>query len=221
MSVGLRPRRLLARIARPGPAPEDAVRAAGDLVAGGCAVGLEVRGSDPAGVLAELAGRLDAAGLAASCEVTVRADRFVDPGPLHSAPALALALDGPPTDVDRIAAALPAARVVVHAAGPEAVQRCRAFAGRRVRLVAGRGVATGLSFVRCLNVLMAGAGEPAVATTDPRLIAVTGERAAWNGRPPQSWEHVMPWGHPTEEQHRLLAAGHTVRVLVPVAEAWS
>ncbi|RZU33304.1 proline dehydrogenase [Blastococcus saxobsidens] len=177
----------------------------------------EVRGADPAAAVVDLAGRLDAAGLAASCEVTVPVDRFVPPGP----PGLVLALAGPAAAVDRVAAGLPAARVVVHAPEPGAEQRCRALAGRRVRLVAGRGASARLSFVRCLNVLMAGTGEPAVATTDPRLIAVTGERAAWNGRPPQSWEHVMPWGEPTEEQRRLLAAGHTVRVQVPVAEARS
>jgi proline dehydrogenase len=62
---------------------------------------------------------------------------------------------------------------------------------------------------------MAGAGEPAVATSDPRLIAITGERAAWHGRSSESWEHVMPWGIRTAEQQRLAAAGSTVRVAVP------
>jgi hypothetical protein len=62
-----------------------------------------------------------------------------------------------------------------------------------------------------------GAGEPAVAAVDPRPIAITGERGARNGRAPDSWEHVMPWGAPTEEQRRLLAAGHAVRLQVPVA----
>ena len=212
MSVGLRPRRLLARIARPGLRPEDAVRAAGDLVAGGRLVALELHGGDVGGRLRELGERLTAAGIAGACEVTVPAGRFVPPAP----GGLAVALDGPALDVDRTATALPAARVVVRSWDPAAERRCRTLAGRRVRLVAGRGASAGLPFVRCLNVLMAGDGELAVATTDPRLIAVTGERAAWYGRPPESWEHVMPWGDPTEEQHRLLAAGQTVRVQVPV-----
>ena len=70
-------------------------------------------------------------------------------------------------------------------------------------------------FVRCLNVLMAAAGRPAVATADLRLIAIAGERAAWNGRSPDSWEYVMPYGVRTAEQRRLAAAGLAVRVTVP------
>jgi proline dehydrogenase len=54
-----------------------------------------------------------------------------------------------------------------------------------------------------------------VATTDPRLIAIAGERAAWNDRPPESWEHVMPYGVRTDEQQRLVAAGSGVRVSLP------
>jgi proline dehydrogenase len=105
--------------------------------------------------------------------------------------------------------------VVVPAGDPDAESRCRELAGGRVRLVAGRGAAADLAFVRCLNVLMAGSGRPALAAGDPRLIAIAGERAAWNGRSPDSWEHVMPYGIRTDEQHRLTAAGHAVRVAVP------
>ncbi|MGZ4570219.1 MAG: proline dehydrogenase, partial [Blastococcus sp.] len=90
----------------------------------------------------------------------------------------------------------------------------RAHAGARVRLTEGRGAAADLAFVRCLNVLMSGSGRPSIAATDPRLIAITGERAAWNGRTPDSWEHVMPFRVRTEEQQRLAAAGYTVRVAV-------
>jgi proline dehydrogenase len=84
-----------------------------------------------------------------------------------------------------------------------------------VRLVDGRGPGADLAFVRCLNVLMAGPGTPGVATTDPRLIAIAGERAAWYERTPESWEHVMPRGVRTDEQQRLAAAGYRVRVTVP------
>jgi proline dehydrogenase len=84
-----------------------------------------------------------------------------------------------------------------------------------VRLTEGRGSAAGLAFVRCLNVLMAGDGHPEIAASDKRLIAITGERAAWNGRTPDSWEHVMPYGVLTDEQHRLVAGGYAVRVAVP------
>ncbi|MDP5181380.1 hypothetical protein QOZ88_01900 [Blastococcus sp. BMG 814] len=76
------------------------------------------------------------------------------------------------------------------------------------------GPAAGPAAVRCLDVRTAGDGEPAV---DPRPIAVTGERAARDDRAPDSWEPVMPWGEPTEEQRRLPAAGHAVRGQLPVA----
>jgi proline dehydrogenase len=62
---------------------------------------------------------------------------------------------------------------------------------------------------------MAASGRPAVATDDPRLVAIAGERAAWNDRSPDSWEHVMTYGVRTEQQHRLVAAGYSVRVAVP------
>jgi proline dehydrogenase len=61
---------------------------------------------------------------------------------------------------------------------------------------------------------MAAGGTLAVATTDPRLVAVTGERAAWNDRTPDSWEHVMPYGVRTDQQRRLVAAGYAVRVSI-------
>ncbi|MGY2083775.1 hypothetical protein [Blastococcus sp. SYSU DS0539] len=211
MPVRPRSRRLPGRRAAAALGPEDAVRAAGDLVAAGRLVGLDLSG----GVPAELAGRVLDAGLAAACELTVPGGTGAAEGLV--ARGLAVALTGPPGVVDPVARALPGSRVVVPAGEPSAEARCRALAGGRVRLVAGRGAAAELAFVRCLNVLMAADGEPAVATTDPRLIAITGERAAWNGRAPDSWEHVMPMGEPTGDQRRLLAAGHTVRVLVPVA----
>jgi proline dehydrogenase len=62
---------------------------------------------------------------------------------------------------------------------------------------------------------MSGAGRPGVASTDPRLIAIAGERAAWNDRTAESWEHVMPYGVRSDEQRRLVAAGYRVRVTVP------
>ena len=104
--------------------------------------------------------------------------------------------------------------MVVPAGEPGAEDRCRAHAGRRVRLVAARGRAAELSFVRCLNVLMAGEGHAGIAVSDPRLIAIAGERAAWNGRGSDSWELVMPYGVLIHEQRRLVAAGGTVRVAV-------
>jgi proline dehydrogenase len=133
---------------------------------------------------------------------------------------MAVAVTGPPAVVDELVTDLPDVRVVVRAEEPLAETRCRAHAARRVRLVRGRGVrrrslgrrSTDLVFVRCLNVLMAGDGRPAIAAADARLIAIAGERAAWNGRTPDSWEHVVPYGVLTEERQRLVAAGCSVRV---------
>jgi proline dehydrogenase len=205
-----------------GPAVEDALRVAGALVASGRRVAFEHTAADPgddATELARLIGRVDAAGLAADCELTLRVDRL-GAGAVRTlaaaagAAGLGTALAGPADDVSPLAAELDRA-VVVPAREPGAEDRCRALAGGRVRLVDGRGAAADLAFVRCLNVLMAGSGRPAVATTDPRLIAITGERAAWNERTPDSWEHVMPSGVRTDEQQRLVAAGHRVRVTVP------
>ena len=63
---------------------------------------------------------------------------------------------------------------------------------------------------------MATGARLGIAATDPRLIAITGERAVWHGRSPDSWEYVMPHGVRVEEQQRLMAAGHRVRVALPM-----
>lgn len=77
-----------------------------------------------------------------------------------------------------------------------------------------------LSFVRCLKVLMAGSGHPMVATHDPRLIAIAGELARHHGRTPDSYEFQLLYGVRPDEQRRLAAAGHTVRVYVPYGVEW-
>jgi len=215
-------RRVVARRRSAGPSIGDAVRIAAELVALGHPVALEHvpgRAADAAEELAELIGRVHAAGLATSCELTLPVDRL---GP-SAARALAdtaggarlpVVLAGPADVVEPLLTELPRARVVVPAGEPDAEDRCRAHSAGRVRLAAAHSTAADLSFVRCLNVLMAGSGHPSIAATDPRLIAITGERAAWNGRPPESWEHVMPYGVRTELQQRLTASGHAVRVAV-------
>jgi proline dehydrogenase len=202
-----------------GTRTEDAVRVAAELVGDGRRVALEHvpgRTDDAAAEFDDLIARVRTAGLAASCELTVPVDRLGHAGAGELARAgIAVVLAGTPSDVDALAAELPDAGVVVPAGEPDAEARCRALAERHVRLLAGRGADAGLAFVRCLNVLMAAGGRPAIATSDLRLIAIAGERAAWNGRTPDSWEHVMPYGVRTAEQHRLGAAGLTVRVAVP------
>jgi proline dehydrogenase len=197
-------------LARSRPATGDTLRLAAELVDDGFSVAVEhVPGPD----LPDLCARLAEAGLAGHCEVTVPVDRVGD----AMAPAdlgVAIALTGPRDAVTSAADRLPAARIVVPAAEPGAEAWCRDVADRRVRLSSGRGARADLAFVRCLNVLMAGDGHPAVATADPRLVAIAGERAAWNERTPDSWEHVMPYRVRVHERRRLLAAGYRVRVVV-------
>jgi proline dehydrogenase len=209
-----------------GPGAGDAVRVAADVVSTGAAVALEHAPApgQEAAAFGELIDRVQAAGLASACELALPV------GPLGTADARALAttaagaglsvaLVGPWDAVRELADALPEARVVVLAGAPDGEDVCRARAGGRVRLTAGRGAAADRAFVRCLNVLMAGSGRPAVAAWDPRLVAITGERAVWNDRPPDSWEYVMPLGIRTELRRRLVAGGAAVRVAVPSGPA--
>ncbi|HLM05523.1 MAG TPA: hypothetical protein VK402_10095 [Blastococcus sp.] len=199
-----------------GPRIDDALRVAGKLVAAGCRVALEhepAGDADPEAELAELIGRVHAAGLASECELTLGVDRLGTEAVRRLAARAENA--GLSVVLDEQVADVPGAGVVVAAGRPDAEARCRELANRRVRLLQGRGAAADLAFVRCLNVLMAGTGRLEIAATDPRLIAIAGERAAWNGRAHDSWEHVMPYGISTVEQHRLVAAGAVVRVAVP------
>jgi proline dehydrogenase len=210
--------RILAGRPLAGPRADDAVRVAGEVVAGGQPVALEHLPAPEDDATAEftgLLGRVHAAGLAPLCEVTLAVDRLGVPAAEACARSATVAGIGVvlagPADLVR---GLPGTGVVVSAGDPDAEARCRELASGRVRLVQGHGAGADLAFVRCLNVLMAADGYPEVAATDLRLIAIAGERAAWNGRAPDSWEHVMPYGVRTDEQHRLMAAGYTVRVAV-------
>jgi proline dehydrogenase len=188
---------------------EDAVRVAGELVADGRRVALEhvpAPEDDAAAEFGTLIGELHAAGLAGHCELTLPVEPW-SAELVRQAAAAGLAVAS--------AGDLPGTTVLVRAGDGDAEQRCRFLASGRVRLTEGRGSAADLAFVRCLNVLMAGDGHPEIAASDRRLIAIAGERAAWNGRTPDSWEHVMPYGVLTDEQHRLVAGGYAVRVAVP------
>jgi len=202
-------------LSRRSVAGRDAVDLARELVAAGCLVALE-RGS--AEKSDALIGRVGEAGLAASCEISLPVDRIgVDEalrlGRAAADAGLGVVLSGPSAAVDAVD--LPPAGVVVSAGEPDAEARCRTLAGGHVRLEPGPGRAATLAFVRCLNVLMAEDGHPGVTVSDQRLIAIAGERAAWNGRAPDSWEYVMPYGVLTHEQRRLVAGGARVRVAVP------
>jgi len=110
---------------------------------------------------------------------------------------------------------------------------CRALAheGSRVRLCKGayrepEDVAfqdrheVDKAYVRCLKVLMAGQGYPMVATHDPRMIRIAEALATRHGRTPGDHEYQMLYGIRTDEQKRLAAAGHTMRVYVPYGQEW-
>ncbi|WIM96054.1 proline dehydrogenase family protein [Actinoplanes oblitus] len=110
---------------------------------------------------------------------------------------------------------------------------CRelAVAGSRVRLCKGayaepESVAfqspldVDKSYVRCLNILMSGAGYPMVATHDPRLIAIAEDRARWFDRSTGEYEFQLLYGVRPEEQARLAGGGHTVRVYLPYGRQW-
>ncbi|MFC8044292.1 proline dehydrogenase family protein [Nocardia sp. NPDC057353] len=70
------------------------------------------------------------------------------------------------------------------------------------------------SYLRCLDVLMNGAGYPMVASHDPVLV----EAAIGAGR--TRYEHQMLYGVRDLEQRRLAAEGRAVRVYVPYGTEW-
>jgi len=71
------------------------------------------------------------------------------------------------------------------------------------------------SYVRCMNILLAGEGYPMLATHDPRLVAIGEDRARWFDRSPSEFEFQMLYGVRPDEQLRLVGDGYTVRVYVP------
>jgi proline dehydrogenase len=110
---------------------------------------------------------------------------------------------------------------------------CRDLAteGSRVRLCKGaykepesaafqRGDEVDASYLRCLEILMRGAGYPMVATHDPALVSAAESLIKETGRAANSYEFQMLYGIRPEEQKRLAEAGSTVRVYVPYGDEW-
>lgn len=76
------------------------------------------------------------------------------------------------------------------------------------------------SYVRCMRVLLAGAGYPMLATHDPRLIEIARFLADEARREPGTYEFQMLYGIRTAEQRRLASLGEKVRVYVPYGQEW-
>jgi proline dehydrogenase len=133
----------------------------------------------------------------------------------------------------RLRADFPTTGAVVQAYLRRTEADCRelATAGSRVRLCKGaydepESVAyqsrldVDRSYVRCMNILMAGAGYPMIATHDPRLVAIGEDRARWFDRTSDQFEFQMLYGVRPEEQRRLAGLGYTVRVYLPYGTQW-
>ncbi|MFD7972883.1 proline dehydrogenase family protein [Streptomyces clavifer] len=106
-----------------------------------------------------------------------------------------------------------------------------AAAGSRVRLVKGAykepaSVAyqqkpeIDKAFVRILKILMLGEGYPMIGSHDPRLIAIGQELAHQAGRKLDEYEFQMLYGIRSDEQIRLAAEGHRMRVYTAYGTDW-
>ncbi|GAB2951211.1 proline dehydrogenase family protein [Streptomyces pseudoechinosporeus] len=113
----------------------------------------------------------------------------------------------------------------------EADARRLAASGSRVRIVKGAykepaSVAyqdkaeIDKAYVRILKILMEGEGYPMIGSHDPRLIAITQELARRVGRKLDDYEFQMLYGIRGEEQTRLAAEGHRVRVYTAYGTDW-
>jgi proline dehydrogenase len=110
---------------------------------------------------------------------------------------------------------------------------CSEFAasGARIRLCKGaydepasvayrdRGDVTD-SYMRCLKILMAGAGYPMVASHDPEIIDAVDGLVREHGRGVDDFEYQMLFGIRDAEQRCLADAGNHVRIYVPFGTQW-
>ena len=113
----------------------------------------------------------------------------------------------------------------------EADCRALATAGSRIRLCKGayaepadvafqKGHEVDASYQRCLEILFEGEGYPMVASHDPAMIETGLALAERTGAAPDAYEFQMLYGIRDDEQRRLAAAGHTVRVYTPYGDQW-
>jgi len=110
---------------------------------------------------------------------------------------------------------------------------CREFAvsGARIRLCKGAydepgsvayrtGEDVTESYLRCLQVLMAGSGYPMVASHDPQIIEAVPALARETGRGVDDFEYQMLYGIRDAEQRRLADEDNNVRVYLPFGTQW-
>ncbi len=76
------------------------------------------------------------------------------------------------------------------------------------------------AYVSAARTLFKGQGYPMIASHDPEIISACEVLAAETGRDPGDYEFQMLYGIRTDEQRRLAAAGHRVRVYVPCGTDW-
>jgi proline dehydrogenase len=76
------------------------------------------------------------------------------------------------------------------------------------------------SYLRCLQVLMAGSAYPMVASHDPQILAAATGLAELHGYGFDDFEYQMLYGVRDDEQRRLTRAGRQLRVYVPFGSQW-
>ncbi|WP_425829165.1 proline dehydrogenase family protein [Streptomyces fractus] len=76
------------------------------------------------------------------------------------------------------------------------------------------------AYVRIMRILMEGAGYPMIGSHDPRLVSIAQELARQAGRKLDEYEFQMLYGIRSDEQLRLAAEGHRMRVYTAYGTDW-
>ncbi|MFF8608224.1 proline dehydrogenase family protein [Streptomyces sp. NPDC015346] len=76
------------------------------------------------------------------------------------------------------------------------------------------------AYVRIMKILMEGKGYPMIGSHDPRLISIGQELARRAGRKLDEYEFQMLYGIRGDEQNRLAAEGHRMRVYTAYGTDW-
>lgn len=105
--------------------------------------------------------------------------------------------------------------------GPESrIRLCKGAYSEPASVAYQKGADVDASYLRCLRILMDGQGYPMVASHDPRMIEAAQTYATDAGRSATDHEFQMLFGIRDDEQRRLAAEGHQVRVYTPFGDQW-